>query len=94
MHCGSRWSPTATVLVAPWRRPWWWNQPPGQPVSCTLLYEQEPPAQAGGFFCTAICRSGAACLSQVLHVAGRIRNPRGAGASEPLFRPRISHIRR
>ena len=29
-------------------RPGWWRQPPGQPVSCTLLDEQEPPAQAGG----------------------------------------------
>ncbi len=26
------------------RRPWWWNQRPGQPVSCSLPYEQQPPA--------------------------------------------------
>ena len=42
-----------------WRRPWGWNQPPGQPVSCTLLYEQESPAQAGGFLRYGVCRSGA-----------------------------------
>ena len=37
------------------RRPWWWNQPPGQPVSGTLLFEHEPPAQAGGFL--LVCRA-------------------------------------
>ena len=32
----------------PGQRPWSRRQPAGQPLSCTLLFEQEPPARGRG----------------------------------------------
>ena len=44
-----------------WRRPWWWNQPPGQPVDRSLPRELESPQvmPGGSFFVQQSAKSGA-----------------------------------
>ena len=47
---------------APRRRPWWWNQHPGQPVSCTLAMSESPRRRPGASQIDGAKQIGRSCF--------------------------------